>query len=151
MGVFFSSWTDSNISIQIYFLGKTRVPNVTFEWLLSFMNWFSICMHYSDDVIEKKLCHNDLQSFLRSRTDLIRQFRTCLNVRNFCNNHCIWITLHQYVHSDIFLEKKLHHRHCIYIGVVSFIKLINMSILIFIFRKSYITNIYVGSPWRVLG
>ena len=110
LGVFFFSWTDSNMSIQIYFLGKTRVPNLTLEWLLSFMNWFSMRNHYSDDVFEKKLCHNDLHSFLPSRTNSIWLFRTYLYVRNFdLIRYLFW--------------QKLHHRHCIYIGVVSFINI----------------------------
>ena len=70
---------------------KLCAPNLTFERLLSFMNWFGMRNHYSDDVFEKKLCHNDLHSFLPSRTDSICLFRTYLYVRNFYNTHYIII------------------------------------------------------------
>ena len=126
---------------------KLCAPNLTFERLLSFMNWFGMRNHYSDDVFEKKLCHNDLHSFLPSRTDSICLFRTYLYVRNFYNTHYIITTLHRCVNSDIFLEKKFHHRHCIYIEVVSFMNWFDMPIHIFIFRKTCITDIYS----RVLG
>ena len=117
------------------------ITNITFEWLLSFMNYFNMPIQnfFSKTYITSMFTF--LKGFFSSWTDLICTFRSpfwetlwshsngffpswtdSINLIKyfFARNH-IWMAsflyeLIPYAYSNLFFEKKQYNKHCIWMA-----------------------------------